>query len=327
MEDRRIGIGLTPLERRREVLVEMAVRADELGYHSVGLPEGWGLDVAVVAAEVAQKTSRIEIATGVMSIWGRSAATTAMVASSLQTLSGGRFALGLGTSTAGLAEGLHDVPFTRPAAALAAYTSKVRALLAGERLPNPVVADTRPLRLSTGPSDVPIYLAAMSPRTMAITGAEADGWIPFFLTPQALPGALEQVVATRPAGAAPLDVRPAVFGAITDDASAARAVMARILVLYLSVMGEVYPRLAHEQGYAAEVAAVRAANASSADSTVPDEAERLLSDLWMYGTPNQVPHLVDRWFEAGASSLAVTLPPGAPREILHSTLEAFAPSA
>src|SRR5215510_2745088 len=74
----RRGVGLTPMETRRDVIVRAAVLADELGYEVFAVPEGWGLDSTPVLAEIALRTTRIQIASGVLSVWGRTAATLAM---------------------------------------------------------------------------------------------------------------------------------------------------------------------------------------------------------------------------------------------------------
>ena len=324
---RKIGVGITPLERRPNVFVDVAMRAEELGYDFVSVPEGWGHDPAVLLSELARRTNRIELATGVVSIWGRSAASLAMLAASVQELSGGRFGLGMGTGTAALAEGFHDLPFRAPAARLEDYVVKLRALLDGEPLPDPAVDGARPLRLAAPPSPTPIHLAAMSPRTMAVAGAHADGWLPFFLTPTSLAEAVTTVVSHRPADLEPLDVRPAVFAAIGASTEQARDVLARVLVLYLTVMGDIYPRLAHEQGYSEHLRLIREANSSPTDGVVPEGATDLLADLWMFGTADDAPGLLEPWFDAGATSLAVTVPPNAPWDIIDATLEAFAPTA
>src|SRR5688500_5231010 len=79
----RLGIGLTPLETRREVVLHVASRAEQLGYEAFYLAEGWGHDAAVLLTEVAVRTSRIHIGSGVLNVWGRSPATIAMLATSL----------------------------------------------------------------------------------------------------------------------------------------------------------------------------------------------------------------------------------------------------
>ena len=131
MTSRRRGVGLTPMETRRDVIVRAAVLADELGYESFSVPEGWGLDSTPVLTEIALRTTRIQIASGVLSVWGRTPATLAMTAATLHQVSAGRYVLGLGASTRALAEGFHDVPFDHPAARLRDVVTTVRALLDG----------------------------------------------------------------------------------------------------------------------------------------------------------------------------------------------------
>jgi alkanesulfonate monooxygenase SsuD/methylene tetrahydromethanopterin reductase-like flavin-dependent oxidoreductase (luciferase family) len=108
-----LAVGLTPLETRREVVLHLATRAESLGYDAFFLAEGWGHDASVLLAEVATRTSRIRIGTGVLNVWGRSAAQIAMLATSLHEISDGRFSLGLGAGSPALAEGLHDVGSAR----------------------------------------------------------------------------------------------------------------------------------------------------------------------------------------------------------------------
>ena len=97
------------METRRDVMVRTARLADELGYEVFALPEGWGLDSTAVLAEIALSTERIRLASGVLSVWGRTPGTLAMTAATLDQISGGRYVLGLGASTPALAEGFHDV--------------------------------------------------------------------------------------------------------------------------------------------------------------------------------------------------------------------------
>src|SRR4029450_11880571 len=91
------------------------------------------------------------------------AGTLAMGASTLAGISGGRFVLGLGASTAQLTEGLHDVPFVAPIARMRRTVTQVRALLRGERIPLGAASSARPLKLNLAPTaDLPIFLAALT---------------------------------------------------------------------------------------------------------------------------------------------------------------------
>ena len=66
--DRPLAVGMTPLETRREVLLHVATRAEELGFSRVSLAEGWGHDAFVLLTEIALRTSRIGLATGVVDV-------------------------------------------------------------------------------------------------------------------------------------------------------------------------------------------------------------------------------------------------------------------
>ena len=77
--DRPLAVGLTPMETRRPVVLRLAQRAEQLGYHAFYLAEAWGHDATVLLTEVATRTERIRLGTGVLNIWGRSPASLAML--------------------------------------------------------------------------------------------------------------------------------------------------------------------------------------------------------------------------------------------------------
>jgi alkanesulfonate monooxygenase SsuD/methylene tetrahydromethanopterin reductase-like flavin-dependent oxidoreductase (luciferase family) len=165
---RALAVTFPPMETRREVLVNTAVRAEELGYDGFFVTEAWGLDALCLLAEIATKTQRITLGTGVLGVWSRSSATLAMAAATLSQISGSRFILGLGASTPQLVEGLHDVAFTSPVDQLRRVVTQTRELLAGNRVPLSHTTEARPLRLAVPPEPVPIYLAGL-PRHLSVS--------------------------------------------------------------------------------------------------------------------------------------------------------------
>ena len=185
----RRGVGLTPMETRRDVIVRTAVLADELGYEIFAVPEGWGLDSTPVLTEIALRTARIHLASGVLSVWGRTPATLAMTAATLYQVCGGRYLLGLGASTQALAEGFHDTAFEHPAAKLRDVVTKVRALLAGQPAQLGHAPAARPLRLGQPPApDLPIWVAALGHHTIRVAAELGDGWIPALVARDRLAG-------------------------------------------------------------------------------------------------------------------------------------------
>src|SRR5215813_6060386 len=180
MNARPLGVSVMPLDNRRAALVYVAAIAEQLGYDAYFLPETWAHDVTVLMAELAIRTDRLLLGTGILGVWGRSAGTLAMAAASLSEVSSGRFVLGLGASTAQLTEGLHDVPFVAPIARMRRTVTQVRALLRGERIPLAAASSARPLKLNLTPAaELPIFLAALTDESVRLAGELADGWLPF----------------------------------------------------------------------------------------------------------------------------------------------------
>lgn len=108
----RVGVAFTPFETRAEVIVQLAIRADESGLGHVDVAEGWTDDSMILLAELALRTSRIDLGTSVISAWGRTPATIALGAAGLQRCSGGRFSLGIGAGSPPLSEDSMVLPGT-----------------------------------------------------------------------------------------------------------------------------------------------------------------------------------------------------------------------
>ncbi len=191
----------------------------------------------MLLAEVATRTSRIRIGTGVLNVWGRSAAQIAMLATSLHEISDGRFILGLGAGSPALAEGLHDVPFRTPVPRLAAVARQVRALLDGERVTP--AGGGRGLRLAVGPFPVPILLAALGPTAIQLCGEVADGWGPFLLPVSTLKDGV-RLLEQGAVGRALPQVWPCIPAAVSPDPVRARALASWWVQFYLTSMGPLY---------------------------------------------------------------------------------------
>ncbi len=266
-----VAVGVTPMETRREVVLRLADVAEELGYSAFTVAEGWGYDAGVLLAEIATRTSRIELGTGVLNVWGRSPASIAMLASGLHAVSGGRFTLGLGAGSPQLAEGLHDVEFRAPVRRLGATARQVRALLDGERAVTSTGA--RGLRLAA-PAPVPLHLAALGPAAVRLAGEVADAWVPF-LQPRS--GLKERICLLEDAAARAGRPRPRVAPGIPTALSP--EVAAWWVAFYLTSMGPLYATSLREQGFGAAVDAVVAANGRGVPPTVPAAARVLVDEL------------------------------------------------
>lgn len=323
--DRPLAVGMTPLETRREVLLHVATRAEELGFSRVSLAEGWGHDAFVLLTEIALRTSRIGLATGVVNVLGRTPAQLAMAAATLDEVSGGRFRLGLGAGSPALAEGLHGRGFREPAAALGRTVREIRRLLDGERAqPLP---GARGLRLAARPSHrVPIDVAALGTASTRLAGELGDAWSPF-LVPRS---GLKAVAAPLEEGAAAAErprpaVNPGLPTAISDDPTHARGIASWWVGFYLTSMGPLYAAMLRRLGLGGLVDDVLAANPSPGTTIVPDSAGMLLDELVLWGEPAAARALLARWYEAGVDEPTIVLPPGRPLDELDLILESTSP--
>ena len=323
---RPLAISVMPLENRREQFLTLASHGERLGYTAMLLPETWTYDVTIVLAEAAVKTERLKVGSAILGVWNRSAATLAMGAATLASVSGGRFILGLGASTPQLVEGLHDVPFGAPLKQMRQVVSQVRALLRGERVPLAVAKEARALKLNVPPADVPICLAAIGDASVRLAGEIADGWMPFLYPLRMLVqgrARLREGAArvNRPAPA----VYPMLPASVDADAAKARAGAAWLVSFYMCSMGTFYRDTLVRFGFDKEVQAVLAANTPKFAGAVPAEADVLLDELIVYGTPAEARRRLARWYEAGATMPGLMFRPNLTAEETRHSLDAFVP--
>jgi alkanesulfonate monooxygenase SsuD/methylene tetrahydromethanopterin reductase-like flavin-dependent oxidoreductase (luciferase family) len=318
-----LGVGFTPFETRTEAILRLAAHAEDVGLDRVDVAEGWTHDSLIVLAELAARTSRIGLGTGIISVWGRTPATMALAAAGLQRCSDGRFSLGIGAGSPPLAEGFHGVEWDRPLARLREALTAVRALLAGERLPNPAPG-ARPLRLGVVPErPVPILLAALAPGSVRLAGELADGWTPFLWARSRIEegAALLREGELRAEVATPTRVSPGVPVALGPDEASARRLAAWWLSTYLTRMGPLYPSMLGERfGMSAAVSAMVDAADAKGEPELPAVAEELARDVTLFGTYDQAGAAIADWFAAGADDLNLVLPPGRPEEELEECL-------
>jgi len=322
----RIGVSIMLLEARRDAIIDFATEADRLGYDGFFMPEAWGYDMTVLLAEAAVRTTRITLGTGILGIWNRSAATIAMAAATLHAISGGRFVLGLGASTPQLAEGLHDTQFERPVARMRQMITQVRALLAGERIPL-AVTTARALKLNVPAAPVPIQVAALGEGMTRLTGEMADAWAPFLYPWSRLVTGIERLQegATRAGHPERLpEVHPFVPTVVAESQAKAREEAAWFVSFFVTTSA-VYRDSLVRQGYGPAVQAVLEANTPRSTGEVPAEAEELLEQLVVYGTPPEARRRLSRWHAAGAHLPVLLLRPDLTAAERALVLETFQP--
>jgi len=317
------------LETRREAIIDLATEGDRLGYDGFFLPETWAYDITVLLAEAAVRTTRITLGTGILGIWNRSAATVAMAAATLHAISGGRFVLGLGASTPQLAEGLHDTPFEPPLPRMRRMITQVRALLRGERIPLAVTTNARALKLNVPPAPaLAIHVAALGDAMTRLAGELADVWAPFLYPWSQLATGVERLREGAARGGHPdrlPEIHPTVPAVVADTDAKAREGAAWFVAFYVTTMGTIYRDSLTRQRYGKAVEAVLAANATKFTGVVPADAEELLEQLIVYGTPPEARRRLGRWHAAGAAFPVLLLGPNLTRQERALALDAFLP--
>lgn len=188
----RVGGPASGGEKFFHEMTRFATEAEKLGVDQAWSAEAWGMDAIAPLAYLAARTERIELGTGIMQICSRTAAATAMAALTMDTVTGGRFLLGLGNSGPQVVEGLHGQSFARPLTRMRETIEVIRMASRGEKLSYSGQVLELPrkggqgkaLRLAQPPAKIPIYLATLAPRALEMTGALADGWLGTCFVPE-----------------------------------------------------------------------------------------------------------------------------------------------
>jgi F420-dependent oxidoreductase-like protein len=299
------------------------VEAERLGAASVWVPEAWGQDALTPLAYLAPLTSQIKLAAGIVQIGARTPAMLAMQAMSLQMLSNGRLLLGLGTSGPQVMEGWHGVRFSSPIAATRETIDIVRIVTSGERLAYD--GEVYHLPLPDGPGrairsmlpsvPVPMYVAALGPRNLELTGEKADGWLGNAFMPEHAEAFLEYL--RRGAEAAnrslsELDLVIPVAVEFTDDVEEAARRHSRGYAFTIGAMGSrtknFYNAAFTRQGYGD---AVREVQDLWLDGRREEAADRVPLDIGAHtnllGTPAMVKDRLKLYAAAGITTLQAKL--------------------
>ena len=307
--------GTSPLE-----LIELAQEAEVLGYDSAWAAEAWGTDAVTVLAWLAATTSTLNVGSAIMQIPGRSPANTAMTAATLDLISGGRFLLGLGTSGPQVVEGWHGQAWGKPLRKTREYVEIVRTILRRETLehhgehydiPYTGPGSTglgKPLKLMARPlrSEIPIYLASISPKSVDLAFEIADGWMPIFFLPERARDVFPIDRAREG-----FDILPSVPAVLTNDVESGRDALKHYYALYIGGMGargkNFYNDLFARYGYEAEAKQIQDlfldGKQRDAAALVPD---RFVDEAALVGSKEQIAERLDAYREAGATTLLVS---------------------
>ncbi|MEU5538781.1 LLM class flavin-dependent oxidoreductase [Streptomyces sp. NPDC020362] len=319
---------------------DFVVEAEKLGLDVCWVAEAWGSDAPSALGHYAALTDRMLLGSGVMQLGTRTPAAVAQTAVTLSNLSGGRFLLGLGASGPQVIEGLHGVPFARPLRRMRETVEIVRRLFDGGKLsysgaeftiPRPG-SEAVPMRLSMrAEHTIPLYLAALSPAMLRLTGEVADGWLGTSFVPEGAGDAyfahLDDGLARSGRTRAALDVCQGAEVAFAPDEDALATMTAgrkKELAFSLGGMGSAstnfYNSAYSRQGWAEVAAEVRerwqAGDRDGATALVTDE---MVLGTTLIGTETMVRERLRVWRAAGVDTVRL-YPAGEDLEARLTTL-------
>lgn len=305
---------------------------EKAGLDLVWVAEAYGFDGPSLMGYLAAKTERVQIAAGILPIYTRTPTLIAMTAAGIDALSEGRFQLGLGASGPQVIEGWHGVPYTAPVGRTREIIEICREVWRREerlvhngkhyQLPVPEGQGTglgRPLKIIAHPvrSEIPIWVASLGEKNVAMTAEVADGWLPILFVPERAHEvwgtSLKTGFAKRDEALGPLQIAAGGMLAIGegDEVTSLRDLARPMVALYVGGMGakgkNFYNDLACRYGY--EEAATKIqdlyldGHKRDAEALVPEE---LLASVTLCGSESFIAERVAAYKTAGVTQLQVT---------------------
>jgi F420-dependent oxidoreductase-like protein len=323
---------------------EAVVAMEQVGLDVVWVAEAYSFDAVSLMGYLAAKTERVQIGSGILPIYSRTPALTAMTAAGLDALSDGRMILGLGASGPQVIEGFHGVPYDKPVARTREIIEICRKVWRRERLTNeglypiplPEGQGTglgKPLKLINHPrrSDIPVWVASLGDKNVEMTAELANGWLPTVLMPEKLREvfgpALDAGTARRAPELGPLQITGGGILAMEEEMfEPARQLARGMLALYIGGMGargrNFYNTVFRRQGYADAATLVQDlyldGRKEEAAAALPDE---FIEKVTLIGPPSHVRERIDAVREAGVTHLHVSPVGSEPLKLLAQVKE------
>ncbi len=308
---------------------DQVVALEQAGLDTVWVAEAYGFDSPTLMGYLAAKTETIEIGAAILNVYSRTPALLAQTAAGLDNVSGGRAILGLGASGPQVVEGWHGMPYSKPLGRTREAIEIIRAALRREKLqfqgksftlPLPEGEGTglgKPLKMLTHPErdSVPIYIAALGPKSVEGAAEYADGWLPFLYTPEGATrvwgDSLSAGQAKRSADLAPLEIAAGGMVAVGDDVKGLLDFARPLFALYIGGMGargkNFYNDLACQYGYEKEAREIQDlyldGKKKEAEAAVPLE---LLEQVNLVGPESYVKERIEAFRESGVTNLQIT---------------------
>lgn len=308
--EKRIALTLPDNSTRTVTEVVAAARhAEALGYRDVWLADTGNLDALTLSAVLLAQTEQLRIGIAVVPAYSRTPVVLGTTALTLDQISPGRFALGIGSSSRPMMEGWHGLEFRKPLTRVKETVAVLRQVFSGEKtdFEGEQVRSHR-YRSDAAPSHVPIFLAALRPKMLELAGAVADGVVFNLLPPRAVAMALAHVrrgaeQAGRNPDAIEIVCRHQV--AVTDNLAAGRDLLRRGFVPYFAT--SVYNPYLAWAGFPAEAEAILTGwQAGNREATARAFTDEVADAVGVIGTAEACRERIRAYAEAGIHTHIIT---------------------
>jgi F420-dependent oxidoreductase-like protein len=312
--------------------VTRVLELESAGLDVAWVAEAYSFDAVSYMGYLVAKTSTVQIGAGILPLYTRTPTLLAMTAAGLDSLSGGRFILGLGASGPQVIEGFHGVRYDKPLARTREIVDICRQVWRREEklvhdgpLYHVPLAEGegtglgKPLKIINHPvrAAIPVYVASLGERNVELTAEIADGWLPMFFVPdkaKAVFGpALDAGTAKRDPALGPMDICAGGLVAIGEEreVAAVRDLARPMVALYVGGMGargqNFYNALVQRYGYEDAAAEIQdlylSGKKQEAEATVPAELLELTS---LVGPEGYIKERLAAYREAGVTMLNIT---------------------
>ena len=292
----RLGFSLGSLLSVEEIF-DCAKILSRYSADSIWIPETWGMDCCSILSHVSNIAKKPKLGSSIINIYSRSPALVAMSSSTLDTISGGRFTLGLGTSSKAIVEDWHGVKFSSPLERMREYVEIIRLTMSGQK----VTYDGKffnlknfGLLIKPRRTRIPIYLAAINQKMVELTWEIADGVI-FYLRP--LPELKSTI--TKMQSKKKIDVTCQLITCVSHDSQKAINRAKQTIAFYVSV-GKIYREFLASNGFKKETTTIfeeyKKNGLKNNHDFVTDE---MVHSLSVCGTPEDIRKKIPRFIEAG----------------------------
>jgi probable F420-dependent oxidoreductase len=309
----RVGLGIPPIGLPMDLCFELVQHAEAQGFDYISVGEAWGTETCTMAGALLARTHRIQVGTGIVSIYLRPPTLAAMQAMTLDLIAPGRTCFGLGVSTQNI-NGFHGIPWDYPVSRTREYVSILRQVLAGERVTyEGKFYRPRGFQLSVPPPSgrVPIYLAAVNPQMLQLAGEVADGVLLAWLPARQLSLSIAEIAkgaARAGRSLSEINIGCYIHTAVTNNRQQTLKQLRRVLVGYCQA--NTYIQGFRHFGYGDILDEVhrywKAGNRAMAEAALP---EQMVEELYVLGTPDECRAHVERFRQAGLQLPVLAAPP------------------